>query len=167
MNVVLDRLISFIVLGMIATNAVVEIIHHGKIFKGLRERAEWWQASDNGFKRWLGSLIGCPFCLSTWAGLVVSGLLIYSYSYASVWPLLLMSAFVFGRLANILNAFLGNTDLDDTPRNERDRWVAQSVPVTDDADEDEAEDDPEPEDDEDTDKVEEGMEESLRLHPDR
>lgn len=88
----------------LAATHLVEVVHHGSIFRRLRSwaRRNKTDKEKGPVRRWLGELISCPFCLSHWAGaavviLVVGAVLLSPYVSLPVWWLALV------RLANLIN----------------------------------------------------------------
>lgn len=78
----------------LATNLVVETIHHGSIFSNLRLWAE-----VRGGK--LGELISCPYCLSHWAGFVV--VILWFLGFYFLPARLVVMSFAATRTANLIN----------------------------------------------------------------
>ena len=63
-------MIALIALAVSALSAwqIVEILHHGSLFKEHRKTwRKWAEDKESKYKRLLGELLTCPFCMSVWA----------------------------------------------------------------------------------------------------
>ena len=81
-----------LVIVSLAVWELIEIWHHGKVCATWRGHVQNWES-------WLGDLLGCPFCLSPWAALILTALLV-----SGAWWLVVVLAAA--RLANIGNDLL-------------------------------------------------------------
>lgn len=79
---------------------VVEVWHHGDIFADWRSRVELWRGGVWG---WLGGMLGCPWCLSVWVGLLVCAELWLASFAGYSWVALPAYALAVSRLANLGN----------------------------------------------------------------
>lgn len=122
----------------LSTWAIVEILHHGKIFAGWRETFKRWSEApaDQVWRRRAGQLMSCAFCLSPWASALMSvlctGWLMTGWSILLFVPL----TFAGARVANWLNDL--HRSRNRTPKDEEE-WVVGS-----DGQGDEKEDEEEP-----------------------
>lgn len=84
-------------LCVLSAAQIIEIWHHGSLFALPRAYLE----ARGG---WISRLLGCPFCLSPWAGLLVASVWVGSADL--IWyfnPRLLLLAFAIARATNLLN----------------------------------------------------------------
>jgi len=86
-----------LIIAALATWQIVEIWHHSSLMAPLRARTEMWTGK-------IGQLLGCPWCLSVWVGMLCGVLLA---SEDAFWLSRVGSVFVYGfaisRLANLGN----------------------------------------------------------------
>lgn len=86
-----------LIVAALATWQIVEIWHHSLLMAPLRSRTEMWNNK-------LGELLGCPFCLSTWVGLLcVICLGVGEWGLAGRSVSGIIHAFAVARLANLGN----------------------------------------------------------------
>lgn len=86
-----------LIVAALATWQIIEIWHHSLLMSPLRARTEMW---DNK----LGELLGCPFCLSPWIGLLcMIGLSVAEFGLVGRGVSVLIHAFAVARLANLGN----------------------------------------------------------------
>lgn len=108
-----DRMVVAIAMASIATWSAVEIWHHGEIFAGLRKKFK--KLGDNGSRfRLVGRLFSCPFCLSVWVAVVMTGQLFEWLVTGDVIWIVVPSALAVSRLANLMNDYTTNWNL--TPK---------------------------------------------------
>ena len=98
-----------LILVALATWQVVEIWHHGSIFSAWRSHALTWKlltdvGSDRFLRRrwkrtrrFLARLLGCPFCLSPWVGIILTVVFLVPYGWIPV------AGLAAARLANLFN----------------------------------------------------------------
>lgn len=93
--------ISAFILAPLAAVQLVEVLHHGSLFYRLRCWARRMKVSDVPSKQLVGKLIGCPFCLSHWAGAVVTLLVLISIA----WPIFAVPVWWLAivRASNLIN----------------------------------------------------------------
>lgn len=120
----MSLLVILLLLGL-STWQVTETLHHGSIFSRLREWAAEVDRESAGVRRWLLTpvrALGCPFCLSHWAALLLLGpalLALYAsggWSAAGLAPLLWLSGVRASGLLNDLLHRWNRTPKDENPR---------------------------------------------------
>lgn len=85
-----------IIVGL-AVWQIIEIWRRGLIFELQRAKAEVWESSDNRLLWFLGSLLGCSFCLSPWVG----WLCVAAWHFGDTPARIVLAGFAVARLANI------------------------------------------------------------------
>lgn len=111
----------------LGTWSAVEIWHHGSIFESPRNLFSSMIDSPYRGSRFLGKLFTCPFCLSVWTAMMLSGTLLEYYSSGKFLWLLPLLTLCSCRLANLANdVFYSIT------RTTGDRWEPEASPAEDD-----------------------------------
>ena len=83
------------------TWAVVEVIHHGSLFAEIRAYAD---AADGRLKE----LLGCPFCLSHWVGILGTVLAALAIEHRAGMAYYILLWFGSVRLSNVFNDLTGS-----------------------------------------------------------
>jgi len=88
-----------IIIAALATWQIVEIWRHSLLLAPIRAITEMWTGK-------IGELLSCPFCLSTWVGMLCLIMLqVQDQGLAGLSAGLVVKAFAVARLANLGNDF--------------------------------------------------------------